>query len=441
MSRTSLPSSRVTSLDGLRGIAAFIVIVSHIAAGFFPALYFGAEGRLDVPFLDAMANSPLFVLYSGTFAVYVFFVLSGFVIAASTARTTCRLSLLVFTRYLRLTIPILASVCGAFVLANIFPGAPQRAAQIVGHWWLGFMYQPPGMSFGAVLREAFFNIYLTGLSYHNNVLWTMRVELAGSLAIYAVYLSFGRARRVPALALLAMLLCLATRWSPDIRIHLGALHLAPRFDSQKWAWTTNILGFCLGALIYEARSRGRLPQSELAGGGLVLAGLFLGGLPFAPADGTIYAALSAFVEQYSPAFSTVRAVGAAALILGIFMWKRSRGILNAPLPQFLGRISFSLYLVHFPLLCFGLSELYLLFGKSGPMSMMLAVGVYLAVTIASALGFTVLIDEPTVRVLARLKKAWSVRPPESDPAVDPIAGLVVCQAAGSDVVMPPGESS
>jgi peptidoglycan/LPS O-acetylase OafA/YrhL len=437
MKSASSSTSRVTFLDGLRGIAAFIVIVSHLVAGFYPALYFGAEGRMGVPLQDALARSPLFVLYSGTFAVYVFFVLSGFVIAASAAKTSCRLPVLVFTRYLRLTVPILVSVCGAFVLAWLLPGAPQRAARIVGHWWLGFMYQPPGPSFEAVLREGFYSIYLTGLSYYNNVLWTMRIELAGSLAIYALYLSLGRAWRAPALILLGLLLCFATRWSPDFQVHLGWIRLDPPYDIQSWAWTTNILGFCLGALIYEARSRGRIGHNSLAGGTLVLGGLFLGGLPFAPVGGTCYAALFAFVQQYSPAFSTVRAAGAASLLLGVFMWRGSRALLDAPLAQFLGRISFALYLVHFPLMCLGMSELYALFGKSGPMPMVLAVGVYLAVTIAVALAFTVLVDEPTVRMLARIRVAWPGRSPKAGTA----AILVTAPVSGTEAALAPGESS
>lgn len=389
MNCASPPSSRVTSLDGLRGIAAFIVIISHLVAGFFPILYFGAEGRTDAALQDAIARSPLFVLYSGTFAVYVFFVLSGFVIAASTAKTTCRFPLLVITRYLRLTVPILASVCFAFVLSRIFSGSPQRAADIVGHWWLGFMYQPPDPPFSAVLREASYSIYLTGLSYYNNVLWTMRIELAGSVAIYAVYLLIAKSIRVPALVFIA-LLCFAIQ-----------------------QWPSNLLGFFLGALIYEARARGKMVQNSPLGAALLLIGLFLGGLPFAPAEGTVYESISSFVGIFSPAFSTVRVIGAAALLLGIFMWKKSGAVFDSRLPQFLGRISFSLYLVHFPLLCIGLSELYWRFGQSGPVPMTLAIICYVSATIAVAYVFTVTIDEPTVRVLARFKKAWSMQPAEN----------------------------
>jgi peptidoglycan/LPS O-acetylase OafA/YrhL len=387
MSRAGATSSRVTFLDGLRGIAAFVVIVSHLIAGFFPALYFGAQGRTDAALMDAIATSPLFVTYSGTFAVYIFFVLSGFVIAASAAKTACRLPVLVLTRYLRLAVPVGLSICFAFALVNVFPGAPQRAAQVVGNWWLDLIYRPFNLTFGFALREAFVNVYWTGLSYYNNVLWTMRIELAGSVAIYAFYQFIGRSVRVPALVLAAMLACFATR-----------------------AWPSDLLGFFLGALIYEARTRDKLAQKGFVGAGLLVVGIFLGGLPFAPGEGTFYQAIFSFVDRVSPAFGTVRVMGAAALILGIFMWKESRILLDSLPAQFLGRISFSLYLVHLPLLCVGFSELYVRFGQIGAVPMALAIGCYIAAAIGAAYVFTVLVDEPTVGMLARWKKAWSARP-------------------------------
>ena len=129
----------MTALDGVRGVAACVVVISHLIAGFYPALFFGAPDEARFALQHAIANSPLFVLYSGTFAVYIFFVLSGFVIAASAMRTRCGLLVLALTRYLRLAVPVLASVLLALALMWAFPGAPQRASAIVGNWWLDFM--------------------------------------------------------------------------------------------------------------------------------------------------------------------------------------------------------------------------------------------------------------------------------------------------------------
>jgi len=76
-------SKRIPEFDGLRGVAAIVVVVSHIVAAFMPVLYFGPEGGTVLSWQGFFAMSPFFVMVSGSFAVFVFFVLSGFVIAAS----------------------------------------------------------------------------------------------------------------------------------------------------------------------------------------------------------------------------------------------------------------------------------------------------------------------------------------------------------------------
>src|SRR4249920_301079 len=54
-------------MDGLRGVAAFVVVLHHFALTFRPEL--------------VAAVSPLTLLFAGHFAVCIFFVISGFVLS------------------------------------------------------------------------------------------------------------------------------------------------------------------------------------------------------------------------------------------------------------------------------------------------------------------------------------------------------------------------
>ena len=63
---------RNLSLDWLRGLAAFNVVLFHFACAFYPH----AVSEYD-PAPWAIADTPLAIVYNGGFAVAVFFVLFG----------------------------------------------------------------------------------------------------------------------------------------------------------------------------------------------------------------------------------------------------------------------------------------------------------------------------------------------------------------------------
>jgi len=68
---------RVAYLDALRGLAAAQVLLLHLATAYFPDLV----NSTDTATLSGRIHlSPLFFLYDGYSAVYIFFALSGFVL-------------------------------------------------------------------------------------------------------------------------------------------------------------------------------------------------------------------------------------------------------------------------------------------------------------------------------------------------------------------------
>lgn len=375
-------TGRIIRLDGLRGIAAFIVIISHLVTGFFPELYFGSSSQQERSIQDFVARSPLFVLYSGTFAVHVFFVLSGFVIASSASKTKCNIWMLIATRYVRLTIPIAVSVCIAFFMTKVLPGAPQRAARLVGSWWLDVLYQPVELSFSFALKEAAYKAYFSGISYYNNALWTMRTELIGSVGIYTLYAIFPKHTRKSILLITSALLIIAT---------------------QELA--TNLLGFSVGALFSEWWREGKVSQLTLPGVLFCTAGILLGGLPFAHSHGTMYDIIFLFINNNNNTAIMLRTAGASLLVLGVMMWHCCGSYFETRIPQFLGRISFSLYLVHIPILCIGVSELYLLYGHSSIFSLVLIIICYFITTTTVAYCMTIFVDEPTVHILSIARNA------------------------------------
>lgn len=321
-----------------------------------------------------------FVIYSGTFAVFVFFVLSGFVIARSSQRTRQSLFLLSVRRFLRLFLPSLASVIFAYLLIN-FVGLPDLG--ISAHWWVKQYYQPPVPGPLGALTDSIV-AFARGSSYFNGVLWTMRTELAGSIMIYFLYRLTPAEWRRLCLAGCAFVLC-------SVALLFG---VRPTF-------LLSLMAFALGALVFEWR----LPLTGIALSKswiLIGVGLFLGGYSYGP-QGPIYAVFDLFG---SASFAFVRVVGAACLIAGMLSNLTVQRLFQEAVFQFLGRISFALYLLHLPLLLTAMLLVALLPTYQAIPAWIIAIP-YTMLVLLLGYGFTRLIDEPLVRWLSSLRFSGS----------------------------------
>lgn len=120
--------SSLSALDGLRGVAAFAVLLSHCAFAFLPYLHTGNPAQLRYAWEESVFNSPFYLYYSGGFAVSLFFVLSGFVLARKflLRGNIDDLRASAQKRYARLGIPVLGSVLLGYLLMSLqaIPQAP-----------------------------------------------------------------------------------------------------------------------------------------------------------------------------------------------------------------------------------------------------------------------------------------------------------------------------
>ncbi|MFP4273499.1 MAG: acyltransferase family protein [Paracoccaceae bacterium] len=367
-------AGRIMAFDGLRGFAALIVVVFHYLAMLHPAW---VPDYTDMPV--RLADTPLGLLWNGPFAVSVFFVLSGFVMAAAAERRQRHLLENVLTRYLRLALPVLASVLLAWALLTAFPTAARDLAASLQapSDWLDYTLQEPVPGVGAAVVDGLASNFITGGSAFNNVLWTMQIELVGSVLLFLVYWlgAWARALRFVALAAFAA---------------LGLLVLRDAY-----------LCFVAGALIYEARKAGMLdrlpPWAAVAALGL---GIVLG----APGQG--FAArwgMDILPGRLQPgnAWGLVPVLAASLILLGVQLVAGASRVFERPALQWLGRISFALYLVHVPLLYTVVAWERVALGLPEP----LVAAAYLAVTLGLAHLFTLGVDEPSLRLLRRLRKA------------------------------------
>ncbi|WP_152396643.1 acyltransferase family protein [Paenibacillus guangzhouensis] len=378
-------TSKITYLDGLRGLAACIVVVSHFFQVFAPSVF---EGKADIAhfaFESFAARTPINLLFNGNFSVCLFFVLSGYVLSYRYFRTKDPLPVYssALRRYLRLAVPAVLSVVIAYLVICFGFGYYDDIQGMT----LSSMPDPftASASFSVMIQEAFYHTFFTyGMTY-NPVLWTMTYELFGSFLIFGFLLLVGKFK-------LRFLIYLALCWVFIDSYYLGF-----------------VLGMLLSDLRYSDRERNwldtiRRPWVNVL---LLIAGLYLGSFPYLAVDGTVYALLVWQTGASFAYFQFYHVIGAFMVLLALLNSSRMQAWFSSKPFAYLGKISFSLYLVHFTLLCSFGSYLFLHLHDILPygVSVVLTVLITTPVIFMCAHFYYRWVDAVTLAVLAR----WSKR--------------------------------
>ena len=202
---SSNTNEKLGYLEGVRGCACAVVVVHHFVCGYFP-LFIGLQEPTteNVKGLWSIANSPLRPLWAGQFSVVLFFVLSGNVLTRKFIQNTLfpqndnvikkpdivGLSHSILKRYMRLLIPVFASVTLCWFihcLANY--NDRLKVAQISQSGWFtegtGVERYGRGYSVIWIIICSFFTVWTSGnVAGFNNVLWTLNIELKGSFLVF-----------------------------------------------------------------------------------------------------------------------------------------------------------------------------------------------------------------------------------------------------------------
>jgi len=316
-------SKHETSLDGLRGVAALIVVVHHYALMFYPAMIFNDPKQVKSALDTWVATTPLDLLIGGNFAVSLFFVLSAYVLTRKHVGKQDGLPLVssMAKRYPRLGIPVFTSVMLCFVAlwTRVFLTNDGWELLASGQW---HFFAPIMASFKNALIEATTGAVFQGSNTFNGALWTMSIEFYGSLGVFLFMLLFDP---------------LAWRWR--LVLYCIALTLS---------WGTFYMAFILGLILSEMQAHQIKRLQWIGARSWVIAllmgvGLFLGSIPiyFPVWDGTMYAFLPRGEWPH-----IYHILGALCVVTAVVSSTKLRVMLESPFCNFLGTISFAMYLVH-----------------------------------------------------------------------------------------------
>lgn len=311
-------SNKVLYLEGLRGIASLMVFFLHFVLAFFPAAQRGNPMQVHNDFELWLANSPFNIIYSGNFAVCIFFVLSGYVLSAGFFKLGSKEKIIksFLKRYIRLEIPIFFSMFTSFLLLkfNLYSNIEASKVTLSFNWLeRNWIIEP---NFINMLKESFVTLFLKNEYFYNSNLWTMQIELFGSYLVYLLLFTFGKNKARPIIYFIAVI----------------------------FFWKTFYLAFILGVIISDLANTkenylNKFKSKSIAGLFLIL-GLTLGS--FNIVDNNLFYRLI----KLDILFTQYKIIGAFFIVLSVLCSDVIQKILLNPIPQFLGKISFPLYLIH-----------------------------------------------------------------------------------------------
>jgi peptidoglycan/LPS O-acetylase OafA/YrhL len=366
------------ALDGLRGVAALVVLLCHSLFASSTVLADAYQPGAPAPsgwLAWALVRTPLHVVWAGQEAVVVFFVLSGYVLTLMARRAAPAVLPRYYAgRFLRLYPP----VWGAVVLAVVLRGVVARQPAAGATWWLDMHAVGLG---GSALGHDTTLVAGAGSWAIDPALWSLRWEVVFSAALPAfVALAALRRLTLPVLAsALAAIYLAGGDWLTFLPMFLVGACLAFRDDA--------VAG--LRALLERGGGAGRAARA-------VLPLLALGALTanwWTGTAGGISRPHHAVDARLVPVAVTAGAALAVLLALAHPAW--SRTLSRKPI-RWAGARSYSIYLVHEPVV---VALAFALGGRPSTVPFVLLGG---ACSLVAAEGFFRAVERPAHRLSRRV---------------------------------------
>lgn len=372
---------KVSSLEGLRGLAAFIVVIGHLQRVFVEGIETKIVEQLS-PYLSHTVSLAIAGITTpfldGRLAVYIFWFMSAYVISiklftSPEEKAANYLTVSAAKRYFRLMIPCFFSVLIAYALLKSGHIYYLIVAQKLDNNILFFFndYKPDFLfAMKSVLWDAFFD-YDMRTSY-NSVLWTMEKEFLGSLFCFGLFgILRKNARRYYVYAVVILLLVLS--------LNLWLISF--------------VAGFILCDYDNNPAMFGRLRkiESKLFSYPKTVFVLFI-----------LFIFCSSFILKAAMVPSGFfNVIKSAIIVYVVLRLSPLQHFLQRKLFVWLGKISFSLYLIHWPMIASLGCWIYLCF-SSHLTGVFVASAVTIPLSLLAAHYYCKWIDEFGVRTSNRI---------------------------------------
>lgn len=376
--------SRQTHLDSIRGIAALIVVFLHYFAVFFPYTTWGEQKEYHQHYVweSVFHYFPLNLLLSGRFAVCLFFILSGYVLSygfLGEKNHLVKILAAVIKRPIRLGgLVVFTVIIGGLLWRNgLFYNQPVseiiHSSPYFSSVWAG------GFNFKNFFEVLFLSPFKSGTIY-NPPLWTISIELYGSILVFAMVFFLGRFK------------------------YRLLVYLILYFLFKESLYQGFIIGILLADLDKNYKSYYIDRVDTLSMSILFVIGLIYASTPIFLDNITFNNSLYRYLPDFYSLGGSYAMNGAALVFLSINLLQPIKDQLNKPLFRFFGHISYGLYVIHFLVIGSFSSWLYLalLNYMSSLESSLVVIVVSTPVIIAIAYVVTEYVDKPAVLLALKM---------------------------------------
>jgi len=375
---------RIDYFDGVRGLAAMQVLGDHYSSSF--------TGR---------PSHWLYFLTASDAAVFLFFLMSGFVLTPSFRKDPNDVALNMAKRGVRLGVPVAAALIVALLLHSVAPNAAARSAELSHSRymidqtnrldqvsWSNYLADVMGVTMLAGYKETGLIAPLAdrmpgSATSLDPPIWSLHIELWGS----------------------ALVLLLVWASTQSRLTYLGVSAGAIAVIGVNPLLLFLVGHFCARVLETELVDRYTRIASQLLGALLVTVGIALCSNVQLPGIWWPHRLLDhGRLHTYSW-FWWPHELGAIVLFAGILLSPSIQKCLSWPAMRYLGRMSFPVYLLHWPIMMVAGSCVYLWTATLGPRiaaAAALAAGVALTFSLAEL--FERWCDRPAVELGRRLGK-------------------------------------
>jgi peptidoglycan/LPS O-acetylase OafA/YrhL len=392
-----LPSnkpSRIETLDSVRGIAAFIVVIHHcfLTRPVFSD-YFFSQWKIDQagPIAGIFLHTPARIAWAGYEAVTLFYVLSGLVLALPWVQgRPPAYKDFAIKRLCRLYIPYVAIIVLAGLLNIAF--RPHAFVPGASDWVNSRTWTQPVTPMVLFDHFAIIGHHYTINGVTHTLIWEIRESLIFPLLILPICRWGAKGALLAWSVLLGILVSM--QWIGGSMHDMGALltlnhqsGLVTRaaFELQ---WTAYYACFFVAGGYLAARIVSiRLFLSRM--GQWLSFVLLIGGLLI----------FQGHWSQWPIVQESCVAIGSAMILAAALAPGKIENALLARFPRYLGRISFSLYLVHVPVI------LTLTILTHGALSLPLLIAIVVPISIALAAVFDRFVTAPSATLGHRLAES------------------------------------